>query len=218
MSDKTILPLFPLPLVVCPGESLPLHIFEERYKEMIAFCRSSESQLESQFGVSLAYNNKLYSIGCSVRIEDIVKEYSDGRLDIINIGVKRYKMVEIFKDKSYVRASIEFFDDEDEDALADSSLVQNAILLHKKLNEIIKGEGKVVEIPSGQKISFALAHSSGLDVLQKQRVIEMISETKRLEFLVEHYEKVLPEIERTEEIKRRILSNGHFKNFRSPDI
>ncbi len=217
MSDKTIIPLFPLPLVVCPGESLPLHIFEERYKEMIAYCRGNESQPASLFGVSLAYNNKLYSIGCAVKIENIVKEYSDGRLDVINIGMKRYKMNEIYKDKSYVRASIDYFED-DESVDIDPLLVEKAINLHKKLNELIKGEAESQVIPEGQEVSFFLAHSAGFDVLQKQQVIEMLSENKRLEFLIEHFEKVIPEIERTEEIKRRVLSNGHFKNLRSSDL
>ncbi len=217
MSDKTIIPLFPLPLVVCPGETLPLHIFEERYKEMIAYCRGNENQPSSLFGVSLAYNNKLYSIGCAVKIENIVKEYADGRLDVINTGVKRYKMNEIYKDKAYVRASIDYFDDEDT-VQADKKLVKKALKLHKKLNELIKGETIDQDIPEDKQVSFVLAHSAGFDVLQKQRLIEMLGENKRLEFLVEHFEKVLPEIERTEEIKRRVLSNGHFKNLRSSDI
>ncbi|MFN3386423.1 MAG: LON peptidase substrate-binding domain-containing protein [Candidatus Thermochlorobacter sp.] len=212
MAEKSIIPIFPLPLVVCPEETLPLHIFEERYKAMIAYCRSENKP----FGVSLAYNNKLYPIGCAVELEEIVNEYPDGRLDIITVGVMRYKMLEIYKDKPYMRAAVEFFDDDGEPA--EPSLRQRVITLHLKFIELLQGETTVEDYDFNERVSFRVAHSAGFDVLQKQKVLEMTNENKRLELLIEHFEKIIPDIERTEEIKRRVRSNGHFKNLRSFDL
>jgi Lon protease-like protein len=218
MSDKQIIPLFPLPLVVCPGELLPLHIFEDRYKQMIAFCRGqNEDKQTSSFGVSLAYNNKLYNIGCSVRIEEIVKEYGDGRLDITTVGLMRYKMLEIYKDLPYIRASVEFFDDDDPEPF-DLMLRERAIALHQRLNELVKGEAIQDDFAHSEQTSFQITHSAGFDVVQKQRILEMTSENQRLHAIVTHFERVIPDIEKAEEIKRRVLSNGHFKNLRSSDI
>ncbi|KER09587.1 MAG: hypothetical protein HY22_10860 [[Candidatus Thermochlorobacteriaceae] bacterium GBChlB] len=217
MSEKTIIPLFPLPLVVCPDETLPLHIFEERYKAMIAFCRpAAAGGAPKPFGVSLAYNNKLYPIGCTVLIEEIVNEYEDGRLDIITVGAMRYKMLETYKDKPYMRAAVEFFDDDGE--ATDNNLRQKAIALHLKFIELLNGETTVEEYDADERVSFRIAHSAGFDVIQKQKVLEMTNENARLELLIEHFEKNIPEIERTEEIKRRVRSNGHFKNLRSLDF
>lgn len=218
MSDQQIIiPLFPLPLVVCPGETLPLHIFEERYKQMIAFCRGKNETGESlPFGVSLAYNNKLYNIGCTVRIEEIVKEYADGRLDITTVGLTRYKMLDVNKDLPYVRASVEFFDDDDDEPV-DIMLREKAVSLHQRLNELVKGESLQEEF-SSDRASFQISHSAGFDVVQKQRILEMTSENQRLQTIVTHFERVIPDIEKAEEIKRRVLSNGHFKNLRSFDI
>ncbi|RFM25369.1 MAG: ATP-dependent protease [Candidatus Thermochlorobacter aerophilum] len=212
MAEKRIIPLFPLPLVVCPEETLPLHIFEERYKAMIAYCRKERQP----FGVSLAYNNKLYSVGCTVELEEIVNEYPDGRLDIITVGVMRYRMLETYKDKPYLRAAVEFFDDDGEPV--DPTLRQRVITLHLKFIELLQGETTVEDYDFHERVSFRVAHSAGFDVLQKQKVLEMTNENKRLEMLIEHFEKIIPDIERTEEIKRRVRSNGHFKNLRSFDL
>lgn len=218
MSDKQIIPLFPLPLVVCPGETLPLHIFEDRYKQMISFCRGQDENAQpSPFGVSLAYNNKLYGVGCSVQIEEIVKEYGDGRLDITTIGLTRYKMLEVYKDLPYIRASVEYFDDDDPEPV-DVMLRERAVTLHQRLNELVKGETLQEDYARSERASFQISHSAGFDVVQKQRILEMTSENKRLQAIIDHFERVIPDIEKAEEIKRRVLSNGHFKNLRSFDI
>jgi Lon protease-like protein len=217
MPEKTIIPLFPLPLVVCPDETLPLHIFEDRYKALMASCRPTSIAGESKpFGVSLAYNNKLYPIGCTVEIDEVVNEYEDGRLDIITVGAMRYRMLETYKDKPYMRAAVEFFDDDGE--ATDNALRQKAIALHLKFTELLNGETTVEEYDTDERVSFRITHSAGFDVMQKQKVIEMTNENARLELLIEHFEKSIPEIERTEEIKRRVRSNGHFKNLRSLDF
>jgi Lon protease-like protein len=217
MAEKQIIPLFPLPLVVCPGEALPLHIFEERYKSMITLCRNSDNPQQSKpFGVSLAYNNKLYPVGCTVEIDEIVNEYEDGRIDLITTGVMRYRMIEVYKDKPYMQAAVEFFDDSE--PTTDYNLRQRAVALHLKLSELINGDAPVEDLDADDRASFRIAHSAGFDVMQKQKILEMLSESKRLEFIIAHFERVIPEIEHAEEIKRRVRSNGHFKNLRSLDI
>jgi len=217
MPELHLIPLFPLPVVVCPTEPLPLHIFEDRYKQMIADCRREMlGDKPLPFGVSLAYNNKLYTIGCSVEIAEVVNEYPDGQLDIITTGLTRYKMIETYRDRAYMRAQVEYF--EDDDHHVDLLQRERAITLHMKFRELIQGETFVEEYEETDSVSFRIAHSSGFDVLQKQKLLEMRSETERLLFIISYFEKAIPEIERSEEIKRRVRSNGHFKNFDSPNF
>jgi Lon protease-like protein len=212
MSDIQTIPLFPLPLVVCPTEELPLHIFEERYKTMIADCTASDVG----FGVSLIYNNKFYPTGCLCNIEEIVKTYEDGQMDIQTFGYRRYNVRATYKDKPYMTGEVEFFDDPPE--MPATGLRDKAVTLHIKLIEIIKGRTEISGYESVKQVSFQIAHNAGLDVFQKQKLIETRSENSRLKQLIEHFEKIIPDIEKAEEIKRRVNSNGHFKNLRSTDF
>lgn len=105
---ELLLPLFPLPLVLFPRLPLPLHIFEERYKEMIgeAIDRGTE------FGIVLTRENGVVNMGCSARVEQVLRRYEDGRLDILTRGQQRFEISELVEGRAYLRGRIEFFDDE----------------------------------------------------------------------------------------------------------
>ena len=104
-----LIPLFPLQVVVFPRTRLPLHIFEERYKQMIG----NAIRDHSEFGVVLAKENGVLSAGCTVIVEKVLETYPDGRMDILTRGLRRFEIVELSCEKNYLQAEVSFFDDDD---------------------------------------------------------------------------------------------------------
>ncbi|MBV9938229.1 MAG: LON peptidase substrate-binding domain-containing protein, partial [Acidobacteriaceae bacterium] len=97
-----LLPLFPLSLVLLPGIPLPLHIFEERYKEMMA----DVIPAETEFGIVLAKDEGIVSVGCTAVVHQVIQRYSDGRLDLLAMGIRRFEIESLNEDKSYLRANV----------------------------------------------------------------------------------------------------------------
>src|ERR1051325_11969144 len=104
-----MLPLFPLQVVVFPRTRLPLHIFEERYKEMVG----NAIRDESEFGMVLAKEDGIVNAGCTVVVEKVLQMYPDGRLDILTRGQRRFEIQRLEQEKAYLQAEVEFFDDEE---------------------------------------------------------------------------------------------------------
>lgn len=103
-----LLPLFPLDVVLFPGTPLPLHIFEPRYKEMIGECIAGERP----FGVVRAIEDGLAEVGCTAEIVTVVKEYPDGRLDLVTEGRKRFELLRVNEERSYLQGEILVIEDE----------------------------------------------------------------------------------------------------------
>ncbi|MDL1888765.1 hypothetical protein FBQ96_04145, partial [Nitrospirales bacterium NOB] len=104
------IPVFPLPNVVFfPKTYLPLHIFEPRYKEMIGLCLEEPCQ----FGVVLSSGNGVLRTGCAAAIHRVLKRYEDGKLDILAYGTDRFEIISIDSERSYFRADVRYFDDDD---------------------------------------------------------------------------------------------------------
>ena len=108
MSSRLI-PLFPLNVVVFPRTRLPLHIFEERYKEMVG----DAIRDESEFGIVLAKDDGIVNAGCTVAVEKVLEMYPDGRMDILASGRRRFEIASLNEEKSYLQGEVRFFDDED---------------------------------------------------------------------------------------------------------
>ncbi len=104
-----LLPLFPLPLVLFPRTPLPLHIFEDRYKEMIGDVLPNRSE----FGVVLARENGILNAGCTAVVEEVLERHPDGRMDILTVGRRRFEILDLNDEKSYLRGAVEFFDDDE---------------------------------------------------------------------------------------------------------
>src|SRR5437764_4107315 len=104
-----LIPLFPLQVVVFPRTPLPLHIFEERYKEMIG----NAIRDNSEFGVVLAREEGIVNAGCTVVVEKLLQMHPDGRMDILTRGRRRFEISSLNEEKEYLQAEVEFFDDED---------------------------------------------------------------------------------------------------------
>ena len=105
---SSLLPIFPLELVLLPGVPLPLHIFEPRYKEMIAECLRQKKP----FGIVRASSDGVADIGCTAEIMSITKKYDDGRMDILARGVERFEVIEVNQERSFLQAEITVVEDE----------------------------------------------------------------------------------------------------------
>jgi len=189
---SSLLPIFPLDLVLLPGAPLPLHIFEPRYKEMISECLEQKKP----FGIVRASEEGVAGIGCTAEIVSVTKKYDDGRMDILTRGVERFEVLQVNEERAFLRAEISLIeDDDDEPARAASTLVEQAVRLHA---EIVKIAGAELSGPdeAAHNLSFLLAGSLPLDLDFKQNLLATLSETKRLEAVVGYLEAVLPGLRR----------------------
>jgi Lon protease-like protein len=112
---STLLPLFPLDVVLLPGTPLPLHIFEPRYREMVSECLSQEKR----FGVVRAKDEGVAEIGCTAEILTVTKKYPDGRMDIVTEGRERFEVMQVNQDRSFLQAEVLYLRDEPGKATAD---------------------------------------------------------------------------------------------------
>ena len=201
------LPLFPLGLVLYPHERLPLHIFEERYKDLSRYCLENDAP----FGIVFADDGELATVGCTARIQEVVNQYEDGRVDIIVEGEERFHLGQLYDRESYITADVELLDDETADVAV--ALKERVITQHMKLLELAGRTVRPTLYENVSQLSFVLAQNAGLDTSQKQKVLELDGEAERIEYLIEHFESLIPRVEQREDVRRRIRSNGHFKDF-----
>lgn len=200
------LPLFPLDVVLFPEMVLPLHIFEERYKEMIGECL----QDNSPFGVLYAQADRVAMIGCTAQISQVVKRYPDGRLDLVTVGRERFQVSFFDSEKAYLRATIELLPDSVGEQEPSENLVRQTLDLYSQASRLM-GEGDPEELSpesSLQGLSFKLASSLHLQNEVRQRILEARSEDQRLEELAEHLSALIPRLTERRESARRAGSNG----------
>jgi ATP-dependent Lon protease len=200
------LPLFPLGLVLYPGEALPLHIFEFRYRELIRFCMETDEP----FGVVMVEEDRMATVGCTARVERVLRRYDDGRMDIVVRGEERFRIAEVRQERPYLTATVESY--EGIDNLPDPSLRERVITLHMKLVELSGDSLRPSQYEGPKHVSYVVAQNAGLDLARKQELLEIRSEQQRLDYLGEHLEQMIPEVERARSRARRIRSNGHFKS------
>ena len=197
-----LLPLFPLELVLLPGTPLPLHIFEPRYKEMIRECISTEAP----FGVVRAFEEGIAEVGCTAEIITVTKEYPDGRLDLICEGRKRFEVIEVNRDRSFLQAEVLIVPD-DPEADAQEERVK-AVQLHL---EILSMAGAVQDLSAADQnqLSFYLAGSLPLDLDFKQKLLAMRSEAQRIQAVAAYLETILPQLKRAARARQTAGGNGH---------
>jgi Lon protease-like protein len=188
----SLLPIFPLELVLLPGVPLPLHIFEPRYKEMIAECLEQKKP----FGIVRASEEGVADVGCTAEIVSVTKKYDDGRMDIMTRGVERFEVLEVNEERSFLQVEISMVHDEEEDEAGKPAapLIELAVRLHA---EIAKLAGADISADDrAANLSFLLAGSLPLDLDFKQNLLATLSETKRLEAIVGYLQAVLPGLRR----------------------
>ena len=200
------LPFFPLQSVFFPGETVPLHIFEERYKELIHDCRKEALT----FGIPVFINNTI-SYGTEVQLVEVVNTYGSGEMDVVCVARQVFKVLSFenqMQDKLYAGGEVEFLDMEND---ADDGLREEVMHKVEALYDLM--DVPFTKTPPKQFNSYALAHKMGLSFEQEFELLQMTSEKNRLLYIKAHLETtahVLSEVNRT---KATIEMNGHFKNF-----
>ncbi len=197
-----LLPLFPLEVVLLPGTPLPLHIFEPRYKEMIGECRANSAL----FGVVRALEEGIAGLGCTAEIATVTKEYPDGRLDLIAAGRQRFEVMELNRERSFLRAEVLLVPDEPGDPSPEDRA--RAIRAHR---EILSLAGAVQDIADVDQatLSFHIAGSLPLDLDFKQKLLAMRSERERIPAVAAFLENVLPDLQRARRAREKARGNGH---------
>jgi Lon protease-like protein len=209
MHSETIIPIFPLGLVLLPEMFLPLHIFEERYKSMMKVCM--EQRME--FGIVYFIGKQFETKGCTARIVEILKRYDDGRLDIMTQGENRFAIKELFDEKPYLQAKVEFFDDQpEEDTSAENlqKLARQGIQLLRQINTMTDQyeNNQFTGRLDIKSVSFSIAASDGFSFEEKQQFLGMTSTLRRLRKAVKALEKIVERQRITREIERIIGGNG----------
>jgi Lon protease-like protein len=198
----SLLPLFPLEVVLFPGTPLPLHVFEPRYKEMIGECLEQKKQ----FGVIRAQETDLAEVGCTAEILAVTKKYDDGRMDIVAEGRDRFELLEVNQDRPFLRGQILLVqDDPDRPTQAETS---HAIELHRQILALANAQQ---DLPEGDDalLSYHLVGSLPLDLDFKQKLLSLRSESRRIQTVIEYFEGILPSLRRSVVIRQKAGGNGH---------
>jgi Lon protease-like protein len=197
-----LIPLFPLDLVLFPGTPLPLHIFEPRYKEMVAECLAQNRP----FGVIRAVEQTLAEVGCTAEIVTVVKEYEDGRLDLVTEGRRRFELLGVNQERSFLQAEVVMIDDKP--GAPPKQDTERAIQLHSELLAIA-GAQQDLSAADPSLLSFYLAGSLPLDLDFKQKLLSLRSEGERLALLIPYLETLIPNLHRAARAREKAGGNGH---------
>jgi len=201
------IPIFPLALVVYPGEKLNLHIFEPRYKQLITECFHAKKT----FGIPVVMNNKVSEKGTLMEITEISKIYDNGEMDIKTKGISIFNMLEMVKeipDKLYSGAIVNYQPNyQNGSASMMKKLIDSTRKFHAHL-EVSKDFGK----PDEELNAYDIAHHVGLSIEEEFQILSYENELHRQEFLKRHITKMLSVVEEMQSLKKKIQLNGHFKN------
>lgn len=208
------IPLFPLKLVVFPGEHLNLHIFEPRYKQLI---REVEAN-GTTFGIPAFIENKIMTYGTEIQLLEIVKKYDDGKLDIKTRGIGIFKIAEFHKqvsNKLYSGADINRI--EFDESKADIDL--NAKIL-KRLTELFKLLKIDKKVPKNSEHFnlYEIGHHVGFSLEQEYVFLTMLDRKERQAYLMEHMDRLIPVVSEMERLRKRVQLNGHFKDEKPPEV
>lgn len=203
----TALPLFPLDLVLFPEESVPLHIFEPRFRDLLA----DSLRDSSPFGMVRMHEGKMEQIGCTARIREVFLTHDDGSSDVLVTGHARFRIREIFHVARYHTADVDVLADTVETMDPDER--ERLIAQHIKLLELAGRTPSPSAYEDRSSVSYFVGRNSGLSVDQRQLLLEMRSELERVRYLVGHLKEFIPAVARAESLRQKISSNGHFPDF-----
>ena len=208
MANHELLAQFPLELVVFPGETLPLHIFEPRYRDLIRDCPI--------FGIAPVIDGKLQKMGTVVEVTKIAQKYDDGRLDVITRGLSVYE-IHSFRQKTaettYGMAEVDHL----EDVGSLDPMEQT------KIFELISEMFSLMRIPKKASYDsdddpYTLGHKIGMTIEEEYQLLEIRDLQQRQAFILEKLARVLPKVKELDQIRRQIEMNGHFRNIIPPKI
>jgi Lon protease-like protein len=200
--QQGLLPLFPLQVVLLPGAELPLHIFEDRYKEMIGEILRSRHE----FGVVLASEKGIVNTGCTATVDRVVKRYPDGRLDIVVRGRRRFEILLLNDERSYLRGSVDFFDDE-QSTQPSPEIRQRAIEGFNQLQALSSSQPLEDSQLANPQLSFLLAQPVP-DLGFRQALLATRSEAERLKQLADFFPSFVVRQKHIQHVKEVAPRNG----------
>ena len=201
------IPIFPLGIVVYPGEELNLHIFEPRYKQLITECYAAKKPL----GIPTVIQNKMQEYGSLVEIIELTKTYANGELDVKTKGDKVFRILEIIKeipDKLYSGAIVTYPDNFEKGI---PELIKAIMTSIRELHQLLK-VNKDFKKKEEEINAYDLAHHVGLSPGEEYELLMLTDERQRQEYLKRHLTKVIPMLTGMELLKEKIKLNGHYKN------
>ena len=204
------IPIFPLGIVVYPGEALNLHIFEPRYRQLIQDCDKSKKP----FGIPSVINDKICEMGTLVEIVEITQVYDDGKMDIRTKGLEVFRMLEIIKelpDKLYSGAIVNY---PEHDKKGNKVLMLRLIEKIREMHKLLKIE-KEFKKQDNELCTYDVAHHAGLSLTEEYELLELPKELQRQEYLKRHLKKVVPMLNEMEHLKERVKLNGHFRDLKT---
>lgn len=203
------IPLFPLGIVVYPGEKLNLNIFEPRYKQLINECRDNNKP----FGIPPVIDNKVSEMGTLVKLREVVNVYEDGKMDIITEGFSVFRILENIQtvpDKLYSGAIVTYPDNH---VRGDRAFMQKIINGIRELHRLLKVKKEFTK-PDELLDAYDVAHHAGMSLEEEYELLCLMHELQRQEYLKRHLNKVLPVVAEMESLKEKIKLNGHFKHLK----
>lgn len=201
------IPIFPLSIVVFPHEELNLHIFEEKYKQLIRDC----AEQKKPFGIPVVIDNRMNEFGTLLEITDIIKIYKSGEMDIKTKGTKVFRTLEIIEtipEKLYSGAIVNYPANHEHGR---RHVINKVISMVKELHEKLK-VAKPLHKNEHELWSYDVAHTVGLTLAEEYEFLTLMNELQRQEYLKRHLSKVISVVNEMESLKEKIKMNGHFKN------
>lgn len=201
------IPLFPLNVVLFPGEQLPLHIFEPRYRRMVRECLDNKSP----FGMLLALPNGVVRVGCTAEILEVLQRHQDGRMDIITVGRDPFRVIELFTDDPLLEGQIDLL--EDREISVDLQSQKKLIELYETCHTLLFADiPQNFESTPRDRISYAVCAALPIDLLWKQQILELRSEADRVDRLLRYLQEWAPHLEHKSALRQRAGGNGHVLN------
>jgi uncharacterized protein len=206
------IPIFPLNIVVFPGERLNLHIFEPRYKQLIRECYTEKKV----FGIPTVLDTSVTELGCTVQVLSIEKEYESGEMDIKTEALQVFRILESIKsipDKLYSGAIVNYPDNSPTGVPSKMQQILNEVRKFHDLLEVSKDYKK----NDDELNTYDIAHHVGMSTQQEYEFLCLLREDQRQEFIQRHLKHTIPTIIELQNLKERIKLNGHFRKLTADD-
>jgi ATP-dependent Lon protease len=201
------IPLFPLNVVLLPGAELPLHIFEPRYRQMVKSCLEEKTE----FGMLLALPSGVARVGCTAEILEVTKRHTDGRMDILTIGRVPFRVVDLFTENPLLEGHVDYL--EDRERPSNPRVLRELVELFEACHTLLFDDyPKNLEGASPDELSHLIAATLPMDLLWKQQILELRSESDRQERLIAYLREWAPHLQKKEAMRQRAGGNGHGLN------
>ena len=202
--SPTRIPLFPLSLVLFPGQAVPLHIFEPRYRVMTRQC----IETRSPFGIVFVHAGNIAQTGCSALIVKTLKDYDDGRFDILTVGQNVFHLIRTHNDQAYFEADVEFL--EEDFVGIDASVSEQLEKLYEQCHGVLYDEEPPhFEAEGRSSLAYHVASELPLDVAFRQTLLELRSEAERQRRLAERLTEWYPQLQKRDRVRGKAGGNGH---------